>query len=55
MHISHAKVLASVSCGVGGVPRAVDLGVNVIRMRDDVPVSAQAFATVVTPMRPLVP
>ena len=28
---------------------------KVIRLRDDVPVSAQAFATVVTPMRPLVP
>lgn len=28
---------------------------KVIRTREDVPVSAQAFATVVTPMRPLVP
>lgn len=53
--ISLAKVFPCVSCGVAEVLEQWIWGIEGIRMRDNVPVSAQAFATVVALMRPLVP
>lgn len=31
VHLRHAKVFGTISCGVSGVPRAADLGADVMR------------------------